>query len=82
MRIVTGFDKAMRYYKDFKILTRVALLLVPDTPICETGYFALNRVQTKARKRLLIPTICDVLATQQHGPKQINISTQRPSTES
>ena len=69
VRIVTGFDKVMRGYKDFNVITRVVLLLVIDTSICETGYSALNRIQTKARTRLLISTIRDVLTTQQHGPK-------------
>ena len=59
----------MRDYKDFNVITRVVLLLVIDTSICETGYSALNRIQTKARTRLLISTIRDVLTTQQHGPK-------------
>ena len=69
VRIVTGFDNVMRDYKDFTVITRVVLLLVIDTSICETGYSALNRIQTKARTRLLISTIRDVLTTQQHGPK-------------
>ena len=64
VRIVTGFDKVMRYYKDFNVITRVVLLLVIDTSICETGYSALNRIQTKARTRLLISNIRDVLTTQ------------------
>ena len=68
VRNVTGFDKVMRDYKDFNVITRVVLLLVIDTSICETGYSALNRIQTKARTRLLISTIRDVLTTQQHGP--------------
>ena len=66
VRIATGFDKVMRDYKDFNVITRVVLLLVIDTPICETGYSALNRIQTKTR--LLIPIIRDVLTAQQHGP--------------
>ena len=69
VRIFTGFDKVMRDYKDFNVITRVVLLLVIGTSICETGYSALNRIQTKARTRLLISTIRDVLTTQQHGPK-------------
>ena len=60
VRIVTGFDKVMRDYKDFIVITRVVLLLVIDISICETGYSALNRIQTKARTRLLISTIRDV----------------------
>ena len=37
VQIVTGFDKVMRDYKDFNVITRVVLLLVIDTSICETG---------------------------------------------
>ena len=70
VRFATGFDKAMRDYKDFNVPTRAVLLLVIDTSICETSYSALNRIHTKARTRLLIPTIRDALTTQPHGPYQ------------
>ena len=59
----------MRHYNNFNAITRVVLLLVIDTSICDTGYSALNRIQTKARTRLLISVIRDALTTQQHGPK-------------
>ena len=68
-RIVTMYDDNLVGYPDFNIVMRVILMIVIDTSICETVYSKFNRIQTKARARLKVPTVDKVIMTQSHGPE-------------
>ena len=67
-RIVTMYDELLVGYPDFNIIIRVILMIVIDTSICETVYSKFNRIQTKVRARLKVPTVDKAIMAQSHGP--------------